>query len=62
MSSVNGMPILNSQVFAPNGTPTKKSKMTKWIIAIIIILCILYFLRSYRVNKRLPCSANLKTP
>ncbi len=54
MSSINGMPVFNSQVYAPNGTSVKKSNMTKWIIAIVIILCILYFFRSSSVNKRLP--------
>jgi hypothetical protein len=52
MSSVNGMPILNVPVNSLNGTPAKKGKMFKWILAIIVILVVLYFLRNSRRKGR----------
>jgi hypothetical protein len=52
MSSVNGMPIFNTAVNGSNGIPAKKGKMFKWIIAIIIILVVLYFLRNSRSKGR----------
>ncbi len=51
MSSVNGMPNFNSQVFAQTGTQAKKKGMTKWIVIIIIILCVLYFFRNSRSTR-----------
>ena len=52
MSSVNGMPNFNAPANVSNGTPAKKSKMFKWIIAIIVILIVLYFLRNSRRKGR----------
>lgn len=52
MSSINGMPNLNAPVNGAVGTPAKKSKMFKWIIAIIVILVVLYFLRQSRRTGR----------
>ena len=53
MSSVNGMPNFNSQVFASTSKPAKKSNMMKWIIIIVIILCVLYFFRTSGSGNRL---------
>ncbi len=52
MSSVNGMPILNAQVSGPTATPAKKSKMFKWILAILIVIVILYFFKKSRRTGR----------
>ena len=48
MSSINGMPILNSSISRSNTTPGKKNKKIKWILIILIIIVILYFVQKSR--------------